>query len=83
MTHPFHPLRGKTFALVICRHNWGEDRAYYHDESGRLHSLPTAWTNLAPIDPFVSLAAGRAAFRVSDLLELSRLLASLAHTPKV
>jgi hypothetical protein len=65
--------------LVTCRHNWGEDRVYYHDEVGVLHSLPTAWTSMAPADPFVSLAAGRSVFRVADLLELARLLASLAR----
>jgi hypothetical protein len=63
--------------LVTYRHNWGEDRVYYHDEAGVLHSLPAAWTSVTPADPFVSLAAGRSAFRVTDLLELSRLLASL------
>jgi len=79
VTHPFHPLRGKVFVLVICRINWGEQRAYYHDESGALCSIPLAWTSLAPVDPFVSLAAGRALFRVADLLELSRCLASLSR----
>jgi hypothetical protein len=34
---------------------------------------------MAPADPFVILAAGRSAFRVTDLLELARLLASLAR----
>ena len=51
---------------------------YYHDEVGILRSLPLTWTNLAPVDPFVSLAGGRSAFRVVDLLELARLLAFLA-----
>ena len=50
---------------------------YYPDEAGKLCSFPLRWTSLAPVDPFVSLSAGRAAFRVSDLLELSRMLASL------
>ena len=77
MTHPFHPLSGKVFELVTCHRNWGEGLVYYHDEVGKLCSLPLKWTSLAPIDPFVSLSAGRAAFRVSDLLELSRMLASL------
>jgi len=36
--------------------------------------LPAAWTSLAPPDPSVVLAAGRAAFRVADLLELSHLI---------
>ena len=52
---------------------------YYHDEVGRLCSLPLAWTNLAYLDPFVSLAAGRSAFRVTDLLELARLIAFLSE----
>lgn len=79
MTHPFHPLSGKVFELVTCRNNWGEQRAYYQDEMGTLHSIPLAWTSLAPVDPFVILAAGRALFKVTDLLELSRLLASLGR----
>ena len=63
--------------MVTRRYNWGEERVYYHDEGGKLCSLPLAWTSLAYVDPFVSLAAGRSAFRVTDLLELSRLVAFL------
>ena len=79
VTHPFHPLRGKIYPLVICRQNWGEKRVYYHDEGERLHSIPMEWTNLAPVDPFVRVSAGRSAFRVADLLEVSRLLATLSQ----
>jgi hypothetical protein len=50
---------------------------YYHDEAGMLCSMPQSWTSLAPEDPFVKLAAGRSAFRVTDLLELVRLVAFL------
>jgi Family of unknown function (DUF5372) len=82
VTHPFHPLSGKVFELVTCHTNWGDEQVYYHDETGKLCSLPLKWTSLAPADPFVSLSAGRAAFRVSDLLELSRLLASLQEGKK-
>ena len=82
VTHPFHPLSGKVFELVTCQGDGGYEMVYYHDETGRLRSLPLKWTSLAPVDPFVSLSAGRAAFRVSDLLELSRLLASLQEGKK-
>jgi hypothetical protein len=34
--------------------------------------VPTAWTDAAPADPFVVVAAGRSLFRVVDLLELSQ-----------
>ena len=64
--------------MVTCRHNWGEDRVYYHDVAGVLRSLPATWTSVAPTDPFVALAAGRSAFRVTDLLALARLLATMA-----
>jgi hypothetical protein len=83
VTHPFHPLHGQTFALVTCRHNWSEDHVYYRDEAGTLRPVPLAWTSLGPEDPFVSLSAGRSAFRVTDLVELSRLLAALTQGQEV
>jgi transposase len=30
VTHPFHPLHGREFSLVTYRHNWGENRVYFH-----------------------------------------------------
>lgn len=46
----------------------------YVGPEGRTRSLPAGWTNIAPIDPFVSVAAGRAMFRLEDLLALTALL---------
>ncbi|MBL7224410.1 MAG: hypothetical protein ISS72_11200 [Candidatus Brocadiae bacterium] len=77
MTHPFHPLCGREFALVIYRRAWGEERVYYHDDAGKLRSLPSAWTSVSAVDPFVVLAAGRSPFRVPDLLELCRLMGTM------
>jgi hypothetical protein len=62
---------------VTCRHNWGEDRAYYHDDSGQLVSLPAAWTSVRAPDPVVIVSAGRSAFRVQDLVDLARLIEGL------
>jgi hypothetical protein len=70
-------LHGRTFELVTYRFNWGEDRVYFHDDTGRLLALPAAWTDVFSPDPFVILSAGRSAFRVCDLLELTRLIAGL------
>ena len=75
--HPFHPLYGREFVLVIHRYNWGLDRVYFHNDDEQLNSLPTAWTDLFPPDPVVALSVGRAAFRLQDLLELSRLTKAL------
>lgn len=77
MTHPFHPLFGKELELVTYRHNWGEDRVYFCDASGRLHALPASWTSVWAQDPFVVAAAGRSPFRLEDLRELADLVARL------
>jgi Family of unknown function (DUF5372) len=62
---------------VTYRHNWGEHRVYFHDDTGRLVSLPAQWTSLLSPNPFVAIAAGRSPFRVQDLLELSHLIARI------
>ena len=80
MTHPFHLLFGRTFALLDCRQTWGEDRVYVYDDQGRLQHLPAMWTDAAPADPFVVVSAGRAAVRFADLLALADLLAQVAGT---
>jgi hypothetical protein len=46
----------------------------YVGPSGRTRSLPVGWTSVAPVDPFVTVAAGRAPFRLGDLLALAALL---------
>jgi hypothetical protein len=53
---------------------WGEDRVWFHDRNGRLHSIPAGWTDIAEVDPFVVVAAGRSLFRITDLLELTQLI---------
>ena len=78
MTHPFHPLFGRELSLVERRvRGTGGERAHFYDNHGRLESVPIAWTNLAAEDPFAVVSAGRAYFRVEDLLRLSALVESL------
>jgi hypothetical protein len=55
--------------------NWREQRVYFHDDKGRLQALPASFTDVFAPDPFVVVSAGRSAFRVTDLLELTRLIA--------
>ncbi len=47
----------------------------------RVRSLPASWTDVAGIDPFVALAAGRSLFRVEDLLVLTNLLRQVEGGP--
>jgi hypothetical protein len=36
--------------------------------------MPTSWTDLAPVDPYVGLSSGRSFFRPNDLLALAEML---------
>src|SRR5215471_14520582 len=56
----------------------GEDRIVYLDQRGRIRWIAAAWTDIDPADDFRATAAGRAAFRTIDLLELDRTLARIA-----
>ena len=47
------------------------------DGDGRVVRMPASWTDLRAPDEYVELSAGRACFRVPDLLQLSELLAHL------
>ena len=74
MTHPYHPLSGREYEFVEHRQNWGEDRVYLRDAGGELFSLLTGWTDAAPADPFVVIAAGRCPFTTDDLLAVADLI---------
>jgi hypothetical protein len=74
VTHPFHPWSGREFVFVAVRQTWAEDRVFFLDSEGRQYSLPVGWTDAAPPDVFVAVAAGRCAFKVTDLLALAWLV---------
>ena len=57
---------------MTFRQNWGEDRVWFYDNDASLRSVPTSWTDAAPMNVFVVVAAGRSLFRVADLLELTQ-----------
>jgi hypothetical protein len=73
-----HPWRGQRFEVFYVRNNWGQWRVFFVADQADQHvrSLPLAWTSLAPPDPFVTIAAGRARFCYQDLLQLVQLCAA-------
>ncbi len=50
---------------------------HYAAGDGKLRTIRQAFTSAVAVDPLVKVAAGRSAFRVSDLLALAALLDSL------
>jgi len=75
-------LYGQQFEILTYRHNWGEYRVTFYQTPEQVRALPAAWTSLAPSDPSVILAAGRATFRVADLLQLSQLIGRIEEGRK-
>jgi Family of unknown function (DUF5372) len=67
-------LTGQSFELVSRSQHWGEERVIYRAADGTLPSIAVTLTDFAPPDAFCRVAAGRAAFRMIDLLALSTLL---------
>ena len=62
---------------MVRKNNWAEDRVFFFADDGQLRSIPAGFTDVDPPDPFVFVSAGRAAFRVEDLLALADLLDGL------
>ena len=74
ITHPFHPLNGQTFEVISRSPHWGEDRVIYRAADGTLPTISADMTDMAYPDAFRRIAAGRAAFRTVDLMDLVTLL---------
>jgi Family of unknown function (DUF5372) len=74
VTHPFHPLKGQKFEILVIRNNWGGDRVSYLGPGGRLRTLPLEWTDVHEPDLVVTIGAGRACFRADLLRQLRTLI---------
>jgi len=73
------PQSGQEHEAVDRRLSWGEWRLYYYDAEGVLRYVPESWTDRTPLEPWVMLGAGRAHFRIDDLLRLVALIETLAE----
>jgi hypothetical protein len=75
--HPFHPYKDTEFEIDQVRNVAVERRVFFFNQKGRKSSVPLDWTDIGPQDLFVVLSAGRALFRVEDLLGLVRLVGEI------
>ncbi|ABE63562.1 hypothetical protein Nham_2788 [Nitrobacter hamburgensis X14] len=83
ITHPFHPLKDQTFEVISRSLHWGEDRVIYRAADGTLPTIAAAMTDMERPDTFRRVAAGRAAFRTADLLDLLALLERISAAVEV
>ena len=70
ITHPFHPLADREYALIVHKLNWGEDRVSFKDEKGDYHCIPATWTDINPADAYERIGDNRSYFRIGDLIEI-------------
>jgi len=59
---------------VVRKWLWGEERVTVELPDGTYRSIPVAWTDSVPTDPYISVGGGRSLFRVEDLMELVRMI---------
>jgi hypothetical protein len=81
VVHPFHPWRGQEFEFVQRRRTWDVDRVFFRGPGGGVVSLPAAWTDAVPADPFAVMADGQVPFRTADLLAAAELVSRLRPGP--
>jgi len=61
--------------LLAQRFAWGEERVFFaYPQAQQIRSLPLTWTSLAPPDPFLIVADGKAVLRWRDLQQLAQFL---------
>ena len=72
--HPFHPSVNKEFEFHSIKTPHGERRVYYYNSEGCIASVPLEWTDIELPDPFIIVSAGRALFRIKDILRLVYLI---------
>jgi len=79
INHPFHPQSGCRIQVIKIQHfKTGEALVFYRTDK-KLVTMPLAWTDLASPDPFITLSAGRSPFRLTDLVQLAKLVKEMGQ----
>ena len=80
ITHPFHPLSGQQLACVGERFNRYGKRLLLQIDESRVCSVPPQWTDVVAPDAEIAIGNGSALLRLTDFIELARLVKRLAGT---
>jgi Family of unknown function (DUF5372) len=76
--HPFHPLSGQLLPCVGERYNRYGKRFLVRADDATVYSVPEQWTDMTPLDPEAVAGGNRALLRLSDFIELERLVSRLS-----
>ncbi len=70
VTHPFHLWSGQRFPIQHSFTTWNVPLVRCIVGKNKFHCLPRSWTSLREVDDFERVSAGRAYFRIDDLVAL-------------
>jgi hypothetical protein len=79
ITHPFHPLHGKSFPILKSRFVAGIETLILQDSSRGTFAVPKEWTDRADPSPHNSLHNQASLFAAHCLLALVALVQELEH----
>jgi hypothetical protein len=82
ITHLFHPLSGRQLACVGERFNRYGKRLLLRVDESTVCSVPPQWTDMVEPDPEIAMGNGSALLRVTDFIELARLVTRHASTSR-
>ena len=82
ITHPFHPLKGKSFPILKVRRVAGADRLSLRGSADGSLAVPLEWTDQAPPSPFEHLGIEPSILDFRYLLELVELVQQLKSEKK-
>ena len=80
ITHPFHPMKGKTFKFFERKIIWGDDRILYEKEPGHKASIPTNFTNISEEDPFIAVSNGRSHMTFDSMISLFEIIKAIGKS---
>lgn len=82
VTHPFHPLSGQQLACVGERFNRYGKRLLLRVDDANVCSVPPQWTDVVAADAEIVMGNASALLRMTDWIDLARLVARLACTSR-
>jgi hypothetical protein len=79
VTHVFHPLFTQRLPCVGRRYNRSGERLLLQTDDARIWSVPPQWTDLAILDPELTMNASRMVLRFADVVELTNLVNQISE----
>lgn len=82
ITHPFHPLRGQSLAVIKTQEITGIESLILRGPLAGSLPVPREWTDWADPCPYLALGLPAPVLDATNLLALAEMLAHIAPEPE-